>query len=61
MILKHISDPEIQDGRHIWIKCVFFLSETEFGRLAGGGGGMNGIVNMLMDEFNALNNNHKLQ
>ena len=38
-----------------------FLSETEFGRLAGGGGGMNGTVNMLMDEFNALNNNHKLQ
>ena len=35
LVLKHISDPKIQDGRQIWMENPFFLGETEFDPLAG--------------------------
>ena len=45
LVLKHISDPKIQDGRQIRIKKNIFVTETEFGRLAWG---MNATANINM-------------
>ena len=58
MVLKHIADPKIQDGRQIWIENTFFQAKQNLIPLQGG---MNATVNMPINECIALNNNHKLQ
>ena len=58
MVLKHISDPKIQDGRQIWMEDPFFQAKQNLIPLQGG---MNSTVNIIIDECIALNNNLKLQ
>ena len=58
MVLKHISDLKIQDGRQIWIEDPYFEAKQNLIPLQGG---MNATVNMTIDECIALNSNHKLQ